>query len=546
MIVGKPSTINDDYQLNVIKILKHAAKVYPKREIASRSIFGIHRYSYSQAYERVCAIANALEKLGIKPGDAVGLLGFNTHRFYESYFSIPGLGAVLLPLNLRLPPQDLLYILKHSEVKGLLVDDFMVPIAEMIAPQHDFDFFVIMSERKEVDTKLDPAYSYEELVEGNEKTRDWDEIDERSAATACYTSGTTGKPKGIYFSHRSIYLHALTGAAYLRIGAEDCYMQIVPMFHANGWGGHIGATMVGSKLVFPGFFTLENVDVLMDLIVKEGVTVTHAAPVILIPMLEYLRKLDPKPDLTGLRIGSGASEPPVAMMKGFAEFGVEIIHAYGATETSPLVTLNFIKPDLELSEEEYWEYKKFQGLPVLGVEVKVMTGDREGQEAPWDGKTMGELWIRGIWVTKEYYRDERTKDSFADGWWKSGDVAVITPEGYVKIVDRVKDVIKSGGEWISSVDLENTLMAHPAVLEACVIGVEHPKWQERPLAFVVLKPGEEAMKEELIEFLKSRFAKWQVPDDILFVDEIPKTSVGKFDKRALREKYRKYLIEKSG
>jgi len=231
-------------------------------------------------------------------------------------------------------------------------------------------------------------------------------------------------------------------------------------------------------------------------------------------------------------------------MRGFAEFGGEIIHAYGATETSPLVCYNFVKPGLELSEEEYWELKRYQGLPILGVEVKVV--DENGDELPWDGKSTGELWIRGLWIAKEYYNDERTKDSFVDGWWKSGDVAVITPEGYVKVVDRVKDVIKSGGEWISSVDLENYLMAHPAVYEPCVIAVEHPKWQERPIAIIVLKPDyrDKMTKEELREFLMQRFAKWQLPDDIIFVNEIPKTSVGKFDKKLLRERYRKYLIEK--
>jgi fatty-acyl-CoA synthase len=545
LVKGRPSTMNDDYQLNITRIIQYAATVHPKREIASRTPTGMFRYNYAKAYERICAMANALENLGIKPGDAVGVLGFNTHRFYENFFSIPGLGAAMLELNIRLAPPDLLYVAQHSDAKALFVDDFLLPLAEMLASQHEFEFFVVMSDRKEFDTKLDPVYSYEALIEENKKDREWDEIDEKSAATICYTSGTTGKPKGVYYSHRSIYLHSLAGVSNLRIGPEDCALQIVPMFHANGWGGQIGATMVGAKQVFPGFFTLQNADLLVDLIIKEGVTVTMAAPVILIPMLEYLRNVEPKPNLKGLRIASGATEPPVAMMKGFAEFGVEIIHAYGATETSPLVTMNFVKPGLELTEDEYWDLKRYQGLPVMGVEIKLV--DAEGNELPWDGKSMGELWIKGPWVTKEYYNDERTKDSFVDGWWKSGDVAIITPEGYVKIVDRVKDVIKSGGEWISSVDLENTLMAHPAVYEACVIGVEHPKWQERPLALVVLRPDykDKVTKEELIEFLKPHFAKWQLPDDVIFVDEIPKTSVGKFDKKLLREKYRDYLIKKS-
>ena len=483
MIRGIPSTMNDDYQLNMTRIIQHAAKIYPKREIASRTMAGMFRYNYAKAYERICAIANALEDLGIKAGDVVGIMGFNTHRFYESYFSVPGLGAALLELNMRLPPADLSYVAEHSGAKALFVDDLLLPMAEMLAQQHEFEFFVVMSDRK-VETKLDPVYSYEELVERSKKEREWEEIDEKSTATICYTSGTTGKPKGVYYSHRSIYLHAWGGVANLKIGTEDCVMQIVPMFHANGWGGHIGGTMVGAKLVFPGFFTLQNADLLVNLIIEEGVTATNAAPVILIPMLEYLRKIEPKPNLEGLRIGSGAAEPPVAMMKGFAEFGVEIIHAYGATETSPLVTLNFVKPGLELSEEEYWELKRYQGLPVLGVEVKVV--DANGNELPWDGKSMGELWIKGLWIAKEYYDDERTKDSFVDGWWKSGDVAVITPEGYVKVVDRVKDVIKSGGGWISSAELEKYLMGHPAGYEAGGIAVDHPNWQGRARARTLL------------------------------------------------------------
>ncbi len=405
MIVGRASTMSDDYQLNLPKIIQHAAKINPKREIASRTPTGMFRYNYAKAYERICAMANALENLGVKPGDVIGVLGFNTHRFYESYFSIPGIGAVLLQLNLRLPPHDLLYVVQHSEAKALFVDDFLLPMAETLASQHNFDFVVVMSDRKEFDTKLENVYSYEQLIDESDKKRKWEEIDEKSAASACYTSGTTGKPKGVYYSHRSMYLHALAGICYFHITSADCYMQIVPIFHAAGWGGHIAATMVGAKLVFPGFFTLQNADLLVDLILQEGVTVTMAAPVILLPMLEYLRKKEPKPDLRGLRIGSGATEPPLAMIKGYAEFGIEIIHAYGATETSPLATINYVKPDLQLSGEDLFELRKYQGLPVVGVEIKLV--DANGNELPWDGKSIGELWIKGAWVTKEYYNDER-------------------------------------------------------------------------------------------------------------------------------------------
>ncbi|MFP3144325.1 MAG: long-chain-fatty-acid--CoA ligase [Caldisphaera sp.] len=544
MIRGFPSTMNDDYQLNLWRVIEYASKVHYDTEVVSyRNLQGgkVHRMNYSQVYDRVKRMSSALESLGTNPGDRIAVLGWNDHRYYESYFSITGIGAVMLELNQRLAINDLDYIIKHSKAKGILIDESLLELGNALMKNNKFDFSIIMSDDP---TKLsieikNNVYNYEDLIKSNSPKKNYEEIDEKSAATACYTSGTTGKPKGVYYSHRSLILHGWGINGVLNFKPEDTFAAIVPMFHANGWGAHIAATMMGSKIVLPGRYTPDS---LANILINEGVTAAAGAPAILIPLLEVLRKMEPRPKLNNIRFVSGATEPPLALMMQLKEFGINITHAYGATETTPLVTANLPKIKIkQLSEDVQIEYARKQGLPIFGVEVKII--DPAGNELPWDGKSIGELIIRGPWVAKQYYNDERSRESFINNWWKSGDAATIDENGYVKIVDRIKDLIKSGGEWISSIDLENYLMAHPAVLEASVVGVPHPKWEERPIALVVLREqyrnkNYNELEKELKEHLSKRFAKWQIPDKIFFVNEIPKSSTGKFDKKTIRSQYK--------
>ncbi len=551
VIKGFPSTSQDNYPLNLTTFIRHAAIVYPEREVVSRNLDGsIHRYDFGRFYERASQLAKALRELGVKPGDRVGTLDWNTHRFGELYFAIPGIGAVLLELNPRIAHHERAYVLNHSEAEFLIVAQSLMPVIEPLSEEFNDKIKALVIIRdipnQPLETNFKHVYDYEEILSAQNRDFDWPWIDEKSAATACYTSGTTGKPKGVYNSHRALYLHTYAIGQALNISQDDVIMQIVPMFHAQGWGLFFCAPMTGAALVFPGRYTMEDPSSLVELLVQEKVTVTCGAPAIFNPMLRYIEKMEEKPDLRGLRMISGATEPPLALMKGYWELGkAQVIHAYGATETAPLVTVNHLKPSLQhLSDEEKWELKKKQGLPVTGVDVKIVGPD--DKELPHDGKSVGEVLIRGPWVTGSYYNDERTAESFTDdGFWRSGDAGTINEHGYLKITDRFKDLIKSGGEWISSIDLENSIMAHEAVLEATVIGIPHPKWEERPLALVVLREEYKGKvsKEDILEFLKPRFAKWQLPDEVLFVDSIPKTSVGKFAKRVAREQFKDYYMK---
>lgn len=553
LIKGFPSTSQDDYPLNVTTIVRHSIRNFAGQEVVSKRRDGLFRYTYKDAYDRMQRLANALEGLGVKPGDRVGVLEWNTYRYHELYFGIPGMGAVHLEMNLRLVAPELVYVAQHAGASLLFVDESLIPMAEAMAPEfRPARGYVILTDKKlgDVKTKLSPVYSYEDLLNEAKPTYDWPMLDESSTFSACYTSGTTGRPKGVFYSHRDAYLMGMMAALSLEMTYRDCLLQVVPLFHALGWCHPVSVLLTGAKLVLPGRYTTEDLGAIIDLTVKERVTISIAASAFWMMVSQYIRDMKEKPDLRGLRLFCGASEPPLAMLRGFQELtGAKVYHASGATENTAWGTVNKPKPWLEgrMSDEEKWELQKKQGLELPGCDVKIV--DAQGREVPHDGQSKGELLRRGPWVIGSYYNAPETADKFTeDGYWRSGDIATIDPEGYIKLVDRIKDVIKSGGEWISSVDMENEIMCHPGVLEAAVCGIPHPKWEERPLALVVLRREArgKVTKEDILNHLSRMFARWQLPDEVKFVNEIPKTSVGKFKKSAIREEYKDIYMGKQG
>ncbi|AZI65392.1 long-chain-fatty-acid--CoA ligase (plasmid) [Rhodococcus qingshengii] len=543
IVKGLPSTHGDHYQLNTTTFIRHAARTYPEQQIVFRTADGgWDRYTYADAYARIKRAANALTSIGVGAADVVGILDWNSRRHFELYWAIPGIAAAMLQMNLRLAPDDLGYVTGHSDASVVLVDESLLPVAEALAPlTPGVKTWIVMTDKplSDIRTTLPGAAHWEDLLAAADPEIDWPVIDETSAYSACYTTGTTGRPKGIYYSHRGIYLHTLAEAAGLGMRSDDAVMLITPMFHGQSWGLPQAAVHSAAKIILPGRYMAEDTSALVDAMITEQVTVANGAPAIFQPMMDYIKTLDVAPDFSRARLLSGATEPALSLMRDFYEItGADIIHAYGATETTPLVAINGpLKPSLRsaMSDEDKWNLKRSQGLPVNGIDIRIV--DAQGNDLPHDGKSQGEVLLRGPWIIERYHKLDDDADKFFDGYWRSGDVGRIDPTGYLKLTDRIKDVVKSGGEWISSIDMENALVGHPKVKEAAVIGVAHPKWQERPVALVVTTDGEELALDDITSVLDGKFAKWQIPDTVLFVDALPRTSVGKLDKKVLRAQH---------
>jgi fatty-acyl-CoA synthase len=532
----------DDFPLVLSTLYDRAVRLFPDQEIVSvEPDRSIRRSTYAGTDDRVRRLATALGALGVGEGDAVGTFAWNNQRHHEIYWATANSGRVCHTLNIRLFPEQLTYIVNHAGDKAIFVDPDLLPLVERFADTLEtVEHFVIMGPEVP-DTSLPNAVAYDDLIADTEPMGEWPLLDERSPMMLCYTSGTTGNPKGVAYTQRSTYLHTISNLANFDMNAHSSVLPVVPMFHASAWGYPFMATTVGAKLVYPG--PDMSAQGLVALFENERVTFSAGVPTVWLGIQQYLMD-DPEHDLSSIEYFlCGGSAVPRSLIEWFQrERGIRVLQGWGMTETNPVASSSQLKPAHEdLPFEEQLDRLQTAGLPVPGLQVKIV--DEMGDELPWDGEAFGELLIRGPWIAAEYYKDPRTPQSFTDGWLRTGDVCKITPEGYIVITDRAKDVIKSGGEWISSLDLENEIMAHPSVAEAAVIGVKHVKWQERPLAVVVARPGAEVTKEDILGFLEERVAKWWLPDEVVFVDELPKTGTGKFDKKVVRDQYSDLLLE---
>ena len=533
-----------DRPLLISGLLEHAEITHPDAGIVSRRCEGdIHRYTMKDAAVRARKVANLLQRWGIKQGDRIATLAWNGYRHYELYFGVSGYGAVLHTINPRLFPEQLVYIINHAEDRWIFVDLTFVPLLEKIQDQITGveGFVVLCDEDKMPATSLPNAQCYETLINAESDDFSWPEFDERAAASMCYTSGTTGNPKGVLYSHRSTVLHAMAsiGEEALGLASTSCFLPVVPMFHVNAWGTPYSAAITGAKQVFPG----PGMDgaSLWELIEAEKPDLLLGVPTVWLMLLNHMDSIGKKLDsVQNVVIGGAAA--PLSMIRKFQEVhDAFVIHAWGMTEMSPIGSVN--SPNihtLQLPLEQRYALQAKQGRPVYGVEMKIV--DDNNQELPRDGKTFGRLLVRGPWIINGYYKND-DRSSFIDGWFDTGDVATIDPNNYMHIVDRSKDVIKSGGEWISSIDLENAAVGHPELLECCVIGAHHPKWDERPLLLAIRKEGSKVTEEEVKEFLNDKIAKWWMPDAVIFVDSLPHTATGKLLKVDLRKEYENYLIQ---
>lgn len=535
-----------DRQLLISTLIEHAARYHPQVEIVSRTCEGpIVRTNWAEVRSRAAKLAKALLGMGIKPGDRVATLAWNTHRHLELYFAVSGIGAVLHTVNPRLFPEQIDYILNHAESRVLLFDvTFGALVKDLRAKLGLVERFVAMTDNGHLGAELAGFDAYEDLIAAEDDLLDWPRFDEKTASSLCYTSGTTGNPKGVLYSHRSTVLHSFTACAAdgLRLSSADSVLLAVPLFHVNAWGIPYAAAMCGAKLVLPG----PQLDgrSLFDIAVAEACNFSLGVPTVWLGFFEHVDDT-PGIDLSQLkleRVVIGGSAAPRAIIERFRrDFGVFVIHAWGMSETSPLATIGNLLPKHQAaSEEEQVAVQTKQGRAIYGVELRIRGED--GQPLAQDGSVAGDLLVRGPWVASGYFRGEGGDVIDSDGWFATGDVAKIDADGYVQLTDRSKDVIKSGGEWISSIDLENAAMAHPGIAEAAVIGVHHPRWQERPLMIVVPKPGKAPTREELLDFLGRRVAKWWLPDDIAFVDTLPHTATGKLQKTKLREQFRDHRL----